>query len=95
MKTTTHSRDDSLQKLTQALAQTKSADAIGKLLSDLCTPAELEALADRWAVALALQTGASYRTINAQTGVSLTTITRVARYLKQKDSGYSLAIDKL
>ena len=93
MKTTTHNRNNSFNDLSNLIAKIDSAELITKLLTDLCTPAELEALADRWAVVRALKTGASYRVINAQTGVSLTTITRVARHLKQQDSGYNLAIN--
>ena len=93
MKTTTHNRDKSFAKLCNKLASIDSHKLIAKLLSDLCTPSEIEALADRWAVALELQTGASYRAISETTGVSLATVTRVARYVKQKDSGYSQAIN--
>ena len=93
MKTTKHNRDKSFNQLCNKLADIDSCALITKLLEDLCTPTEIEALADRWAVALELQTGASYRSISETTGVSLATVTRVARYVKQKDSGYTLAIN--
>jgi TrpR-related protein YerC/YecD len=64
-------------------------------LRDLCTPAELQALADRWAVVGLLQTGLPYREINKQTGVSVTTIGRVARYLTSGNGGYTLASERL
>jgi TrpR-related protein YerC/YecD len=55
---------------------------------DLCTPAELQAMADRWAVVELLDRGLPYREIHRQTGVSVTTIGRVARYLTSGNGGY-------
>jgi TrpR-related protein YerC/YecD len=62
---------------------------------DLCTPAELQAMADRWAVVESLQRGLPYREIHRLTGVSVTTIGRVARYLGAGNGGYSLAAQRL
>ena len=65
-------------------------------LTDLCTPAELRALAERWHVAQLLDEGQqSYRDINALTGVSTTTIGRVARFLKDEPhQGYRTVLDR-
>ena len=59
---------------------------------DLCTPAELQALVDRWQVVEYLQQGLPYRRIHDLTGVSVTTIGRVARFLADGFGGYSTAI---
>ena len=59
---------------------------------DLCTPAELQALVDRWQVVEYLQQGLPYRRIHDLTGVSVTTIGRVARFLANGFGGYSTAI---
>ena len=48
---------------------------------DLCTPAELQALVDRWQVVGLLEQDLPYRRIHDLTGVSVTTIGRVARFL--------------
>ena len=61
----------------------------------ICTPAELQALADRWTVVGLLQAGMPYREIAKQTGVSVTTIGRVARYLGAGNGGYELAARRL
>jgi TrpR-related protein YerC/YecD len=61
---------------------------------DLCTPAELQALVDRWQVVELLEQGLTYRKINGLTGVSVTTIGRVARYLTDGFGGYRTAIDR-
>ncbi len=67
------------------------------LLTDLCTPAEIRTLAERWHVARLLDgSDLSYREIHDATGVSTTTIVRVARFLKQEPhQGYRRAIDAL
>ena len=68
-----------------------------ELSADLCTPAEVRTLAERWHVARLLDgTDLSYRDIHEATGVSTTTIVRVARFLRQEPhQGYRAAIDKL
>jgi len=68
-----------------------------RLLLDLCTPAEIRTLAERWHVARLLDgTDLSYREIHDRTGVSTTTIVRVGRFLRQEpNQGYRRAIDAL
>jgi len=62
---------------------------------DLCTPAELQALVDRWRVVGLLRKGLSYRQINEQTGISVTTIWRVARFLADGHGGYLAVAERL
>ena len=61
---------------------------------DLCTPAELQALVDRWHVVQLLMQDLPYRKINELTGVSVTTIGRVARFLSGGFGGYETAIQR-
>jgi TrpR-related protein YerC/YecD len=70
---------------------------MGRFLNDLCTPAEIRTLAERWHVARLLDgTSLSYREIHDATGVSTTTIVRVARFLRQEPhQGYRRALDSL
>src|SRR5690554_1745113 len=77
-----------------AVLTLKSIEECRSFFRDLCTPAELQALADRWAVVGLLQQGVPYREINKQTGVSVTTIGRVARYLTNGHGGYALAASR-
>ena len=74
--------------LAQALASVDSPEQMAAFLTDLCTPAELEALADRWSVVPLLADGVSYRQVHEQTGVSVTTVGRVARCLEHGTGGY-------
>lgn len=81
--------------LSQAFAALDECSDVYALLKDLCTPAELQALADRWQVVQLLNQGLSYRAINDKTGVSVTTIGRVARYLGDGAGGYAAALHAL
>lgn len=58
---------------------------------DLCTPAELEAMKDRWNVVRLLEEELTYRQIHERSGVSMTTIGRVARCLSSSN-GYANAL---
>jgi TrpR-related protein YerC/YecD len=64
-------------------------------LDDLCTPAELEAIADRWRVVPLLLEETPYREIHDRTGVSVTTIGRIARCLSFGAGGYRLAAERV
>jgi TrpR-related protein YerC/YecD len=81
--------------LCRALLTPGDAESMQRLLADLCTPAEIRTLAERWHVARLLDgTDLTYRDIHDATGVSTTTIVRVARFLKQeRNLGYRTALD--
>jgi TrpR-related protein YerC/YecD len=81
-----------LARLATAFAGLASPDQVTAFLRDLCTPAELEALSDRWKVVPLLQQGVPYREIHELTGVSVTTTGRVARSLEHGHGGYAAAI---
>lgn len=84
-------------ELCNALLAPNSTAEMRLLLTDLLTPAEIRTLAERWHVARLLDgTDLSYREIHDATGVSTTTIVRVARFLKQEPhQGYRRTIDTL
>lgn len=83
--------------LCAALLTPTGAQDMGRLLTDLCTPAEIRTMAERWHVARLLDgTDLSYREIHDATGVSTTTIVRVARFLRQEPHhGYRRALDAM
>lgn len=81
--------------LAEALMAMRTPDEMRALLKDLTTPAELEALVDRWRVVKLLDQEKPYREIHELTGVSVTTIGRVARFLEQGNGGYRLALQRL
>ena len=87
-----HNQDEAA--LFTVLASLQTFDEVRAFMRDLCTPAERQAMADRWKVVAPLMAGEAYRTIHQQTGVSVTTIGRVARCLTEGEGGYALAFDQ-
>ena len=81
--------------LYSAVAALKTTDECRAFFRDLCTPAEIQAMADRWAVVDHLNRGLPYREIHRLTGVSVTTIGRVARFLASGNGGYETAAKRL
>ena len=81
--------------LCDVLAHLDNSNEIQQFLRDLCTPAEMQAMADRWRVVDPIKAGTSYRAIHANTGVSVTTIGRVARYITHGNGGYNLAYKRM
>jgi len=74
-----------LKGLFAALLSLKDVKEAEEFLTDLCTPAELCDMADRWRVARLLDRGLPYREINAMTGVSTATVTRVDELVRLRD----------
>lgn len=83
--------DASFRALAKALAALERPDEVAAFLRDLCTPAEIEAMTDRWRVVPLLLRGVPYREIHERTRVSVTTIGRVARTIEQGAGGYAAA----
>lgn len=85
----------SLLSLIDALLALRTPAEMRAFLDDLCTPAELEAMADRWRVVPLLLRETPYREIHDRTGVSVTTIGRIARCLSFGAGGYRIAAERL
>lgn len=83
------------RQLFRAILCLQTPDECARFFTDLCTPAELEALVDRWAVVRYLDEGLPYRRIHELTGVSVTTIGRVARFLTAGNGGYSTVLKRV
>ncbi len=83
------------RNLVAAILTLRSVEECRAFLRDLCTPAELQAMADRWAVVECLRRALPYREIHRVTGVSVTTIGRVARSLAAGSGGYVLAAQRV
>jgi len=80
--------------LFETIAALQNVQECRLFLKDLCTPAELQALVDRWQVVEYLQRDLPYRKIHDLTGVSVTTIGRVARCLSDGSGGYQTAVNR-
>jgi TrpR-related protein YerC/YecD len=81
--------------LFSAILALRTMEECRNFFRDLCTPAELQAMADRWAVVELLDRGLPYRQIHKQTGVSVTTIGRVARFLTAGNGGYRAVAERV
>ncbi|MFO1017067.1 MAG: YerC/YecD family TrpR-related protein [Hyphomonadaceae bacterium] len=83
--------------LLDALLSLKSRTEAEAFLADLCTPAEVRALSERWLVARLLNEGElSYRDIAQKAQSSTATVVRVARFLKDMPyQGYRKVLDRL
>lgn len=88
-------KEDPEHKLFEAIAALKNADEAALFISDLCTPAELQAIADRWRVVGPIKDGVPYRKIYEDTGVSVTTVGRVARHITHGHGGYDLIFNRV
>jgi len=82
------------ERFFRAIMTLKDMDEYRSFFNDICTPAEFESIKDRWSVAELLDEGYTYREIKTMTGVSLTTIGRVARFLFDGANGYKMALKR-
>ena len=79
--------------LFRAIVSLQDLGECRNFFKDLCTPAELQALVDRWRVVGLLQKNLPYRRIHDMTGVSVATIGRVARFMSDGFGGYAAALE--
>ena len=80
--------------LFEAVISLRDVGECRRFFKDLCTPAELQALVDRWQVVKLLMQDMPYRKIHELTGVSVTTVGRVARFLHDGFGGYETALSR-
>jgi TrpR-related protein YerC/YecD len=83
-----------LDALAEAIASLNGGEEVKRFLRDLCTRAELEALAHRWLIARLLEEGLSYLAVADHAEASTTTVTRVSQWLHHGAGGYRLALDR-
>ena len=80
--------------LFDAILELDSPSEARNFFYDLCTPAELEGLVDRWRVAQMLVKKMPYRKIAEETNVSTATIVRGARFLNNGFDGYKTIMQR-
>jgi TrpR-related protein YerC/YecD len=81
-------------ELFEAILTLESPEEAERFFRDLCTLAELEAMAHRWQVARLVEQGLPYVEIAKRTHASTTTVTRVAHWLRHGEGGYRLALER-
>lgn len=79
----------------RAILQLKTEEECMKFFDDLCTVTELQAMEQRYQVALLLEQGLIYNDILEQTGASSATISRVNRSLQYGEGGYAIVFERM
>lgn len=79
----------------EAILTLKTVDECKRFFDDLCTVTELQAMEQRYQVAVYLSQGMIYNDILERTGASSATISRVNRSLQYGSDGYAVAFERL
>ena len=79
----------------QAILTLQTVEECKKFFDDLCTVTELQAMEQRFQVAVLLHEGYIYNDILEKTGASSATISRVNRSLQYGADGYAIAFERL
>lgn len=88
-------RDEHTDSLFDAILLLKNREECYNFFEDLCTIAEIKALAQRLEVAKMLREKKTYTDICDETGASTATISRVNRCLVYGADGYNLVLDRM
>lgn len=80
--------------LFQAFLALQNEEEVKRFLRDLMTEKEILECANRWKAARMLDTSVPYVEIERETGMSSTTIARIARWMKEGKGGYKLMLDR-
>ncbi len=82
----------SLKHLAHTIHTIKTESDLLNFLRDLCTHEELADLSIRWQIVRLLHQGMPYRKVAEKTGVSTTTVTRIAHWLHHGTGGYQAVL---
>ena len=82
-------------QLLQALCAVDDPAEMRRVLADILTPSEYEALLKRWTILRLLRDGVSQREIARRIGGSLCNVTRGARLLRHKHCASAALMDRL
>lgn len=81
--------------LFDAILSLKNKEECYSFFEDLCTVAEIKAMAQRLVVAKMLDDKHTYTDISLKTGASAATISRVAKCLNYGAEGYTVVLKRL
>ena len=88
--------EENIKLLYKAVLSLKNESECEAFFEDLCTPQELNAIAQRLHVASMLTDGCVYNKIVGETGASTATISRVNKTLNyQAAGGYKIVFDRV
>ena len=81
--------------LFEAILMLESMEECYRFFEDICTIKEVQAIAQRLEVAKLLKANKTYNEIEAETGASTATISRINRSLNYGADGYKMMFTKL
>lgn len=84
-----------VQQLVRAMLLLDDEEDVRAFLTDLCTPREICDFGQRLQVARLLDEGEPYVEVQARTGASSTTVSRVSKALNGEHGGYRRILIKL
>lgn len=87
--------DKTVDQLFEAILTLKDLEECYVFFDDLCTVNEIQSLSQRLEVARMLGKGSTYNQIEAETGASTATISRVKRCLNYGNDGYKMSLERL
>ncbi|MEK7557622.1 MAG: Trp family transcriptional regulator [Patescibacteria group bacterium] len=76
------------QELINLLTNIKNSKLMNEFIKDILTPTEFDEIITRWQIIKQLSKGVSQRKIATKLGVSIATITRGSRELRDKKGGF-------
>ncbi|MFH2063105.1 MAG: YerC/YecD family TrpR-related protein [bacterium] len=88
-------RSRKMQQLTQAVLALRDESEVRRFLRDLLTEEELQEFGRRLEAAQLLREGVPYVKIQRRTGLSSTTVARVAKWLHGSEGGYRTVLERL
>lgn len=88
-------RENNLKELAEILAGINDAEMLEKLMTEILTPSEVDALVLRWELLKMLHEGFSQRETSKTLGISLCKITRGSRELKKEGSAVKMILKRL
>ena len=84
-----------IDHLMSAMTVLENPQEFASFFEDVCTPKEIQAMAQRLQVAFLLREGKTFTDIVSLTGASSTTISRVSRCLQSGAGGYRTVLDRM
>ncbi|MDR0919093.1 MAG: TrpR YerC/YecD [Oscillospiraceae bacterium] len=90
-----HLTDKKYQEFFKAILTLENNEECRKFFEDVCTFKEMDAIVQRYMVAVMLNDKKSYTQINESTGASSATISRVVRSLENSEDGYKIVFERL
>lgn len=90
-----HIKKEQIEELAEAMLALRDREEAFLFFEDIFTVKELQAVAQRLAVARLLKRRVTYQDIAEQTGASTATISRVNRSLTYGAGGYQMVLDRM